>query len=271
VIVHLADGMEMNDWSLDIPKAAWRLAECYWPGPLTLILRHNGRALDVVTGGLPTVGLRVPGHPVALELLRQFGGAIAAPSANRFGRVSPTRAEHVREEFGNVLDIILDGGDCEVGLESTIVDLTGEQPRILRPGAITGEQVEAVCGQHLAAAGVDAPRCSGRLASHYAPAARVEIVAEGEVTEGEVAARAVALVAAGERVAVLSSTSLVSVAGATNFALSADLPALARELYRVLREVDRAGCTVALVTLPADEGLGAAIVDRLLKAAGPRE
>lgn len=265
VIVHLADSAQMSAWSPDVPPAAWQLAARFWPGPLTLILQRSARALDVVTGGLPTVGLRVPGHPVALELLRQFGGAIAAPSANRFGRVSPTRAEHVREEFGDALDVVLDGGDCEVGLESTIVDLTGEAPRILRPGAITAAQIAAVCGQDLGDVGPDAPHCSGRLASHYAPAARVEIV-----DAANVAARAATLVKAGERVAVLSSTPLASTIGAVDFRVSADLPSLARELYRVLREVDRARCTVALVTLPNDEGLGAAIVDRLLKAAGPR-
>src|SRR5947207_5296477 len=133
VIVHLAEMMQMVEWSGQIPKEAWRLAETYWPGPLTLILPRLPRAKDVVTGGLDTVGLRVPSHPVAQSLLRKFGGAIAAPSANRFGHVSPTRAEHVRQELAGRVDLILDGGDCEVGLESTIVDLSADEPVILRP------------------------------------------------------------------------------------------------------------------------------------------
>ena len=265
VIVHLANAEDMHDWSYEIPKQALRLAECYWPGPLTMILRSNGRALDVVTGGLKTVGLRVPGHPVALELLRAFGGPIAAPSANRFGRVSATRAEHVREEFGAAVEMILDGGECEVGLESTIVDFSGNEPAILRPGAITLEQVEAVCGQYLAAPSSDSPQCSGRLASHYAPAARVEIVAPAELLP-----RAEALLREGSRVAILRPAAARPVAGAVEIPLPADLNALAHELYAALREVDRLGCNVALVTLPADAGLGAAIADRLLKAAGPR-
>lgn len=265
LIVHLADAQEMHDWSGQIPKQALHLAECYWPGPLTLILRRLPRALDVVTGGLETVGLRVPSHPVAVELLRQFGGAIAAPSANRFGRVSSTRAEHVRDEFGATLDSILDGGDCEVGLESTIVDMSGDEPTILRPGAVTAEQVEAVIGQHLATPGRDAPRASGRLESHYAPAARVEIVPPEQL-----AARAADLLHAGLRVAVLGSKHENPPAGAVSLPLSPDLGALAHDLYAALREVDRLGCSVALVSLPPSAGLGAAIADRLRKAAGPR-
>src|SRR5688500_12546066 len=144
VIVHLASGAQIDQWATDIPPAARTLADAFWPGPLTIILKRSPRALDVVTGGLDTVGLRVPSHPVAQHLLTRFGGAIAAPSANRFGRVSPTTAEHVRQEFGSAVDLILDGGDCQVGLESTIVDLSSGASAILRPGFVTAEQIEAV-------------------------------------------------------------------------------------------------------------------------------
>ena len=129
LIVHLADISQMNDWAMEIPDEAYLLAERFWPGPLTLILRRDGRVPDAVTGGLDTVGLRVPGHPVALNLLRLFGGGIAAPSANRFGRISPTTARHVLEELGDRLELIVDSGPCRVGLESTIVSLVGARPQ----------------------------------------------------------------------------------------------------------------------------------------------
>lgn len=265
VIVHLGKPSDMVEWSGQIPKMGWHLAESFWPGPLTLILPRLPKAKDVVTGGLNTVGLRVPSHPVAQELLREFGGAIAAPSANRFGRVSPTSAQHVREELAGLVELILDGGECEVGLESTIVDLSGDEPVLLRPGAITQEQVEAVCGQSLAEPETSETRCSGRLASHYAPRAVVEIVT-GEDRDR----RARQLLAENLRVAILDHQAADCPAGVTLIPLPLSLQGVARELYSALREVDRLGCQVALVTLPDESGIGAAIADRLRKAAGPR-
>ena len=265
VIVHLGEMMDMVHWSGQIPKQAWHLAETYWPGPLTLILPRLPRAKDVVTGGLDTVGLRIPSHPVAQSLLREFGGAIAAPSANRFGRVSPTRAEHVREEFGDQVEMILDGGDCEVGLESTIVDFSGEEPVILRPGAITLEQVEAVCGMRLASPETSQTRSPGRLASHYAPLAAVEIV-DGP----QLAQRAADLLARGKRVAVLTVGKVTLPSGIQVISLSADSAGIAHDLYSALREADKMRCDFVLVSLPAEVGIGAAIADRLRKAAAPR-
>lgn len=266
VIVHLGEVMDMVEWSGQIPKQAWHLAETYWPGPLTLILPRLPRAKDFVTGGLSTVGLRVPGNPVALALLAEFGGAIAAPSANRFGRVSPTRAEHVREELGELVDMILDGGECEVGLESTIVDFSGDEPVILRPGAITQEQVEAVCGQYLKSPETSKTRSPGRLSSHYAPQAVVEIVKTDELP-----ARAAALLAQGRKVGVLGDPRLPLPPGALLIPWGEELTSMAHDLYAALRNVDQAGCDVVLVREPDESGLGAAIADRLRKAAGPRD
>ncbi|MBC7853409.1 MAG: threonylcarbamoyl-AMP synthase [Pirellulaceae bacterium] len=265
VIVHLADAQEVTSWAERIPQQAWRLGEKYWPGPLTLILPRSARARDVVTGGLPTVGLRVPSHPVAQALLREFGGAIAAPSANRFGRVSPTRAQHVQVEFADELPFILDGGACEVGLESTIVDFTGDAPAILRPGAITKEQVEAVCGQALCSPQSTTTRFSGGLESHYAPRAFVEIVEPDELHR-----RATDLVQQGKKVAILGQSDLKMPAGIEIILLGSDSASQARTLYSALREVDELGCDVALACLPPPDGLGSALRDRLQKAAGPR-
>ncbi len=252
VIVHLGSATMLQDWAAEIPPAASALAKTFWPGPLTLIVRRTSKASDLVTGGLDTVGLRVPGHPVAQRLLTEFRGAIAAPSANRFGRVSPTTADHVFSELDGRVDIILDGGPCQVGLESTIVDVTRGQPAILRPGGITAEQIERVLGSAMEDSQADAPRVSGSLESHYAPRAIVELVAASEL-----ASRAQALTAAGNRVVVLSPPT--------------DLQQFAREIYSLLRQADSAGCDVILATLPPETGIGAAIVDRLRKAAGKRD
>jgi len=265
VIVHLADSSEVPSWAAEFPPVARRLAEAFWPGPLTLILKRSAKAKDVVTGSLLTVGLRVPSHPVAHSLLREFGGAIAAPSANRFGHVSPTRAEHVRADFGDELPLVLDGGNCEVGLESTIVDCSGSSPTILRPGAITREQVEAVVGAPLGSTDDNATRCSGRLESHYAPRARVEIVEPREVYH-----RAAELVKGGQKVAILGQPDVTLPAGTELIVLGSDAASQARALYSARRRADELGCDVALVSPPAPLGLGAAVLDRLQKAAAPR-
>ncbi len=265
VIVHLADVQDIIRWSGNIPQLAWRLAEKFWPGPLTMILPRSSRAKDVVTGGLKSVGLRVPSHPVAQALLREFGSAIAAPSANRFGRVSPTSALHVRAEFGDTLPLILDGGSCEVGLESTIVDFSGDAPAILRPGAITQEQVEAVCGKILSPPADNSTRCSGRLESHYAPRAIVEIVKPSEVC-----VRAAELEKQGKKVAILGPPDVPHRVGTELILLGNDAATQARTLFSALRKVDELGCDVALVCPPPTTGLGVAVLDRLQKAAGPR-
>lgn len=266
VIVHLAHPEQIRDWAIDIPPAAWTLATAFWPGPMTLILRRSSRAGDLVTGGQETVGLRVPSHPVAGALLREFGGGIAAPSANRFGRVSPTRAEHVLDELSGRVELILDGGPCQVGLESTIIDLSREQPAILRPGAVTAAQVAAVLNSGTADSQAAAPRVSGGLASHYAPRARVELLPLEAI-----AARAAELLAGGARVAVVTQSDVAVPSNAVVIRLPAGDEPLARELYAALRKADEAGCEVILTAILARGGLAAAIEDRLRKAAAPRE
>jgi L-threonylcarbamoyladenylate synthase len=267
VIVHLASVEQLDDFAVQVPAAAKKLAVAFWPGPLTLVLRASSRVNRLVTGGLATVGLRVPAHPVALALLRAFGGPVAAPSANRFGRVSPTLAAHVASDFAEEVEMILDGGPCAVGLESTILDLSGERIAILRPGAITAEQIADVLGEMPAGAANGAPRVSGSLPSHYAPRARIEIVSPANLEM-----RGAQLAASGKRVAVLSRKSLATEQpGVIYLEIPAEAADFAQSLYALLREVDRLRCDVALVTLPAENGLGIAIADRLRRAAGPRE
>jgi L-threonylcarbamoyladenylate synthase len=266
VIVHLADVSHLCNWARDVPEPAQRLAAAFWPGPLTMILRRNSSASSLVTGGLDTIGLRVPAHPIARQLLNELSGAIAAPSANRFGRVSPTTAQHVLAELKGKIDLILDGGPCEVGLESTIVDLSGEQPAVLRPGGVTLEQISNVLGP-LASAQGEVPRVSGSLESHYAPRATVELVLPSEL-----GSRIEQLLAAGLKVAVLcpDRDQKKLPPGVVAVGIPEDEQLLAQRLYAALREVDERGCDVGLATLPAECGIGAAIADRLRKAAGPR-
>jgi L-threonylcarbamoyladenylate synthase len=215
-----------------------------------MVLRRAPRVVDAVTGGRDTVGLRVPNARLALALLEAFGGGVAAPSANRFGHVSPTTADAVRTELGDDVDAVLDGGACDVGVESTIVELVGERPALLRPGAVTSAQLEAVLGEPIAGPHGES-RAPGMLASHYAPAAVVEIVKADELE-----ARASALRSAGQHVVTIVP--------------SADLEADARALYARLRAADAAGADIVLTVLPDEVGMGAAIADRLRKAAGPR-
>lgn len=266
VIVHLAAASQMAQWAVDIPREAELLAAAFWPGPLTLVLRRSPRASNLVTGGLDTIGLRVPAHPVAQQLLGLASGPVAAPSANRFGRVSPTTAQHVLDELEGLVDVILDGGACAVGVESTIVDVSRGRPVVLRPGGITAEQLEQVVGP-LRPADRAAPRVSGSLASHYAPRAGVELVEAAQMAD-----RARELVAQGRKVAALCRTGMVGEipAGAIAIAVPDDDALLARQLYAALRRGDELGCDVLLASLPADRGIGVAIADRLRKAAGPR-
>ena len=268
LIVHLAPGAQLDDWAIDIPDAARALAAAAWPGPLTIILAKGPRVSPATTGGSATVGLRVPAHPVAQALLRAFGGGIAAPSANRFGAVSPTTADHVAGDLGEDVDYILDGGACEVGVESTIVDLSRGSPVLLRPGGMPRAAIEAITGP-LAAADEAAPAAPGTLASHYAPRAQVIAVAPEQVPAAVAAASA-----AGKRIAVLAPASAFlgwSVLRADAHRLPDDDAGMARELYAALRDLDASGVDVVIAALPPAAGLGEAVGDRLLRAAGPRK
>jgi L-threonylcarbamoyladenylate synthase len=279
LIVHLADDAKLDDWAIDIPEAARRLARAAWPGPLTIILRKGPRVAAATTGGADTVGLRVPAHPIAQALLRRFGGAIAAPSANRFGAVSPTIADHVAGDLGDAVDYLLDGGPCEVGLESTIVDLSRGRPVLLRPGGLAREDIEPITGA-LGAPDDAAPAAPGALASHYAPRADVLAVALDEVPAAVAAVRAGAragvLVTAPDRrarIAVLAPAAAFAAwpdLAVVGYPLPDDVAGMARGLYAALRDLDAAGIDVVLAALPPAAGLGEAVADRLRRAAGPR-
>lgn len=268
VIVHLPAAEALAHWARDVSASAQRLADRFWPGPLTLVLKRAEGVSDAITGGQDTVGLRVPGNATALALLQAFGGAVAAPSANRFGHVSPTTAEHVIEEFGaGGVAAVVDGGPCAVGVESTIVDLTGACPRLLRPGMIRIDAIEAELGVSLARAGDrQGPRASGRLESHYAPGAVVELV-----DAGALAGRMDACAASGERIAVLARRESPTTAASVSWIEMPRQPVqFARALYAALRRADGEKPDRILVESPPVTPGWEAISDRLSKAAGPR-
>ncbi|MEU6409765.1 L-threonylcarbamoyladenylate synthase [Microbispora sp. NPDC046933] len=267
LIIHIGGAEHLGDWVEDVPVTARLLAERFWPGPLTLVLRRGRRVPLEATGGLETVAVRVPDHPVALALLSAFGGGVAAPSANRFGSVSPTTANHVRTELGDAVDFVLDGGPCEVGVESTIVDATGDTPSVLRPGGVTREDLEAVLGGTLAVHSTSRIRVPGQHPSHYAPRARVVLVEpEKVVVEAELAQEL------GHRVGVFLPPSYgdAQVKAHAVVAVPGSMAAYARGLYGFLRELDQRGCDLIVASLPVEEGLGLAIANRLRRAAGPR-
>jgi len=263
VIVHLADAVQLANWAREIPASAQRLARKFWPGPLTLILRRVSNVSDLVTGGQETVAVRVPSNPVAQQLLARFGGGVAAPSANRHGRVSATTAEHVRREFGTAVDCVLDGGEAQVGIESAIVDLSGIGPVLLRPGSITAAEIEAVLGVSLTAPAGDAPRAPGTLAAHYAPQTPLMLM-EGDL----VLELAASLLRQGKRVAVLAfSAQRPVLRGLDWIAAPRDAAGYAHGLYASLRRLDELRCDTILVEKPPQTPAWAAINDRLARAA----
>ncbi len=261
LIVHIADASAAREWCDDFPKAAQVLADAFWPGPLTLVLRRNHRASDGVTGGLSTVALRVPGHPTALALLKAFEGGIAAPSANRFGAVSPTTAQHVIDDFGGEGLTVLDGGPCSVGVESTIVDLSTGSARLLRSGGVSIEALEAALRQSLHGA-TDGPRVPGMCTSHYAPRARVRIVAALDLPS--------ALRLEPLETAVIAPLGTVIPPRTSAIFLGPAPEDYARGLYGALRRAD-AVASVLMVVPPPLSGVGLAVFDRLTKAAAPRD
>ncbi len=258
LIVHVASMVALGDWADDVPGYAISLARDFWPGPMTLVVNRSGLVGDFVTGGQDTVGVRVPNHPVALGLLEAFeqagGKGVAAPSANRFGNVSPTTAQAVSDELGDYLadgDQILDGGPCDVGVESTIIDCTGDVPKILRPGAITAQMITESTG--LVVVGVveeSAIRVSGSLEAHYAPAATVLIDQSPIAGQGFIA---MADVVAGEDVVRLAAPTTHE--------------EFARVLYSALRTADEQGLETVVVAQPTGDGIAVAIRDRLKRAA----
>ncbi|HZF27082.1 MAG TPA: L-threonylcarbamoyladenylate synthase [Steroidobacteraceae bacterium] len=263
LIVHLDSIRYLHRWVRDIPEAAEKLAARFWPGALTLVLPKAASVLNVVTGGQETVAIRVPAHPMAQQLLTAFGGGLAAPSANRYGHVSPTRADHVRDELGDAVRIVLDGGECTVGIESTIVACIDGTVRVLRPGSIALSQLRSVVGDVLGGPATAEPRVPGSAATHYAPTTPLEIV-PGDALEtlaGEYNDR-------GERVAVMAlRLPLKTLKLATWINAGRRPQQYAHDLYAHLRRLDKAGCVKILVQeLPTDERWEA-VNDRLKKAA----
>jgi L-threonylcarbamoyladenylate synthase len=264
LIVHIASMDGLGDWADDVPGYAISLARDFWPGPMTLVLRRSRLAEDFVTGGQDTVGVRVPDHPVALGLLEAFvwagGRGVAAPSANRFGNVSPTTAQAVSDELGDYLadgDQILDGGACEVGVESTIIDCTGDTPKILRPGAITAQMIAESTGFEVvgqtsggAAADSNAIRVSGSLEAHYAPAAKVVLDQSPVAGQGFIA-----------------MADVVASEGVVRLAAPKSHEEFARVLYSALRSADAQGLEIVVVAQPVGDGIALAIRDRLKRAA----
>lgn len=276
LIVHLPDSEHLTRWARAIPKEAIALAKAFWPGPLTMILKREEHVPEAVTGGQDTVGLRVPAHPVALALLRALDSGIAAPSANRFGRISPTTAAHVREELGDKVALVLDGGPCEVGIESTIIDLSGDAPMILRPGAISADDIAAVIGRrplvrapHAAerspdeAADPALPRVSGSLAAHYAPRTPLQLFPAARLVE-----EAATLAGEGSRIAVLArDCANPHDARLTWRNAPADAAGYAHDLYANLRDLDACGADFILVEALPEAPAWQAIADRLGRAA----
>lgn len=262
LIVHVSGLAAARDWVREMPEAAVRLAEAFWPGPLTLVLPKAASVLPAVTGGQDTVALRAPAHPVARALLAAFGGGIAAPSANRYGRISPTRAADVHEELGKAVALVLDGGDCDVGLESTIAACLGGRVTLLRPGAVSRSQLEDIVGT-VADPDASAPRAPGRLRSHYAPRTPLELVAEPAL-----GAAVSAALASGAKIAVMARRPAPPAAPRLEFRrMPADPAAYGRALYATLRALDAAGADRILVeSVPAEEPW-AAVADRLARAA----
>ena len=257
LIVHVASMDGLGDWADDVPAYAIALARDFWPGPMTLVVKRSGLAGDFVTGGQDTVGVRVPNHPIALGLLEAFaragGKGVAAPSANRFGNVSPTTAQAVSDELSDYLatsDVILDGGACAVGVESTIIDCTGDVPKILRPGAITEEMIEHATGLDVLDADGVAIRVSGSLESHYSPMATVVLDQTPLAGQG-----------------FIGMADVATPDGVVRLAAPQSHDEFARILYSALRAADEQGLGTVVVAQPVGNGIAIAIRDRLMRAA----
>lgn len=267
IIVHVATIEHARRLSRRWPASATRLANHFWPGPLTLVLPKDGSVPDIVTAGLDAVGIRVPAHPVALALIRAAGLPVAAPSANRFTQLSPTSAEHVARALGGRVDVLLDGGSAQVGIESTVVDLTGPAPRLLRPGMISRSALEAVIGplalDEKEPSGDEPRRSPGQVERHYAPRAELQLLPRAKLEAlaadgGKAGPGSLGVVAIGD-VRVPAGVHVVR--------LPQDAEGYARELYAALHRLDDAACVRIMVELPPDEPSWNAVHDRLRRAA----
>ncbi len=271
LIVHLSDTAELPRVAREVPPLALVLARAFWPGPLTLVVRKRPEVPDSATAGFDTVAVRVPAHPVALGLIRAAGVPIAAPSANRFTRTSATTAQHVLEDLGGRIDMVLDGGPTAFGVESSVVDVTGDVVRLLRPGALTLEALEAVVGPVAIGPGKERPASPGMMARHYAPRARLVYVRSGDLAK--LRERAAAAAQEGRAVAVIGTDAdereLRGVAGVRVAVLGGegDLEGFAAGLFAAMRKLDAEGVELVFVRRPGTGGLARAIDDRLRRAA----
>ncbi len=262
LIVHIPGAEHLDRWAREIPETAHALARAFWPGPLTLILKRQPNVPDAVTGGQDTVGIRVPGHPLALELLKALDGGVAAPSANRFGHVSPTTAQHVHDELGDAVAMVLDGGPCRVGIESTIVDLTGPQSRILRPGMIGAADLGRVLGRAPGSGGETVPRVSGSLESHYAPRTPLALLQPDVVIFAVREA-----LAANQRIGIIAPMACpLSDDRIVWREIAGDHVGFAHDIYALLRELDSLGCARIVVQKPPQAENWRAVNDRLQRA-----
>ena len=247
LILHLANYRQLEKWAQDVPSYVQVLCEKFWPGPLTVILQRTTKVCDEITGARETVAIRIPNNQVALTLLKKLDDGLVAPSANRFGKVSPTSAKHVVDDLGDDVSLVLDGGDCEIGVESTILDCTRSMPQILRSGAITKDVLESVAKISIALSDGES-RASGMLEKHYAPNCRVELVE----TTADAERRSSELVSENQKVQILD--------------FFGDAVSYANQLYARLRQADQSGTDVVIAVMPINAGLGEAIRDRLIKA-----
>lgn len=260
LIVHLSSTQQMLEWATDVDDRALALADAFWPGPLTLIVPSSGRAVSEVTGGRSTIGLRVPNHPVALDLLARFGGGLAGPSANRFGHVSPTTAQHVMADLDGRITAVLDGGPAHVGVESTIVEvLRGHPVALLRPGGVSADEIAVLLGEDVIDGRSSESRAAGMLASHYAPKARVVVIEAGVPSRTWPAD------------SVVIGPESISTDPGQLIAVPSDSAGFARNLYAALREADARTPATIVVLAPADGVLSEAVRDRLSKASSRRE
>ena len=247
LILHLANYRQLEKWAQNVPSYVQVLCEKFWPGPLTVILQRTTKVCDEITGARETVAIRIPNNQVALTLLKKLDDGLVAPSANRFGKVSPTSAKHVVDDLGDDVSLVLDGGDCEIGVESTILDCTRSMPQILRSGAITKDVLESVAKISIALSDGES-RASGMLEKHYAPNCRVELVE----TTADAERRSSELVSENQQVQILD--------------FFGDAVSYANQLYARLRQADQSGTDVVIAVMPINAGLGEAIRDRLIKA-----
>lgn len=263
IIVHIADIKDLNKLCIDMDERAKILAERFWPGPLTMVLKKSPDVPDIVTAGLDTVAVRMPSHPVAFKLIKFSRTPIAAPSANLFGRLSPTTVDHVIEQLGDRIDVVIDGGKCPIGVESTVIDITGEDAIVLRPGGTPIEEIEEEIGKVKILSRSDKPRSPGQLSKHYSPRTKLKIIRgridiPGNVKAGLLAFRPIENIEGFEKIEVLSSSDDINEA----------LREAAQNLFSALHKLDNAGLDIIYAEPVPEIGLGKAIMDRLRKAEG---